>query len=70
MPVVAAVAGGLEVVAATLRGFDRQHWWQHPLGGGADTREAERGLAGVVAALRVWHAAATTTAAAAATNAA
>ena len=48
-----------EVVATTMREWDRQHGWLHSPGErAADTKEAERELARVVAALRVWHAAA------------
>ena len=55
------------MVAAALREWDRQHGWLHsPEERAADRREAEQELARVVAALRVWHAAATDKAVAAA----
>ena len=47
------------MVAAALREWDRQHEWLHsPEERAADRRDAEQELARVVAALRVWHAAA------------
>ena len=60
-----------KVAATTMREWDRQHGWLHsPEERAADRREAEQELARVVAALRVWHAAATEAAVAAADRAA
>ena len=57
------------MVAAALREWDRQHGWLHsPEERAADRREAGRELARVVAALRLWHAAATAAATSAATS--
>ena len=57
------------MVAAALREWDRQHGWLHsPEERAAETKEAERELARVVAALRVWHAAAAAAAAVAAAD--
>ena len=48
-----------EVAAKSMREWDRQHGWLHsPAERAADRSEAEQELAKVVAALRVWHAAA------------
>ena len=61
--------GEAEVVAAALREWDRQHGWLHsPEERAAETKEAERELARVVAALRVWQAAAAAAAAVAAAD--
>ena len=41
--------------AAAMGEWDRRHGWLHsPEGRAADAREAEQGVARVVAALRVW----------------
>ena len=59
MPPFHCIEGEAEVVAAALREWDRQHEWLHsPEERAADRRDAEQELARVVAALRVWHAAA------------